>query len=159
MAIDQRGGNSRVIAGRQIGQGEYLLLQNKMNETPKNRNSNKALSIRQPWAWLIANNYKDVENRTWTTKHRGITLIHASKSFDRAGYQWVMESFPNIKLPAPSEFEYGGIVGQFDLTGCETRNVNSRWYEGKVAFLIANARPLPFHPCKGQLQFFRVELP
>ena len=25
----------------------------------------KALSIRQPWAWLIVNGYKDVENRTW----------------------------------------------------------------------------------------------
>lgn len=25
----------------------------------------KALSIRQPWAWLIANGHKDIENRTW----------------------------------------------------------------------------------------------
>jgi hypothetical protein len=25
----------------------------------------KAMSIRQPWAWLIVNGYKDVENRIW----------------------------------------------------------------------------------------------
>ena len=30
----------------------------------------KAISIRQPWAWLVVNGHKDVENRTWRTKHR-----------------------------------------------------------------------------------------
>jgi hypothetical protein len=30
-----------------------------------------ALSVRQPWAWLIVNGYKDVENRSWTTHYRG----------------------------------------------------------------------------------------
>lgn len=29
------------------------------------------LSIRQPWAWLIVNGYKDIENRTWPTHFRG----------------------------------------------------------------------------------------
>jgi ASCH domain-containing protein len=28
----------------------------------------KALSVRQPWAWLIVNGYKEVENRDWATK-------------------------------------------------------------------------------------------
>jgi len=41
-----------------------------------------ALSIWQPWAWLIANGYKDIENRTWWTKFRGPFLIHASKRMD-----------------------------------------------------------------------------
>lgn len=30
-----------------------------------------AISIRQPWAWLIANGFKDIENRDWATKFRG----------------------------------------------------------------------------------------
>ena len=42
----------------------------------------KAISIRQPWAWLIVHGYKDVENRTWATKHRGPILIHAGKTLD-----------------------------------------------------------------------------
>lgn len=39
----------------------------------------KVLSIRQPWAWLIVNGHKDIENRTWTTRFRGPIPIQASK--------------------------------------------------------------------------------
>ena len=39
-----------------------------------------ALSVRQPWAWLIVNGVKDIENRLWRTHHRGPSLIHASLS-------------------------------------------------------------------------------
>lgn len=38
----------------------------------------KALSIKQPWASLIAHGIKDIENRTWKTKFRGRIYIHAS---------------------------------------------------------------------------------
>jgi hypothetical protein len=38
----------------------------------------KALSIKQPWAALIAHGIKDIENRTWKTKFRGKIYIHAS---------------------------------------------------------------------------------
>jgi hypothetical protein len=44
----------------------------------------KALSIRQPWAWLILNAGKDIENRDWLTRFRGPFLIHASKGMTRA---------------------------------------------------------------------------
>ena len=36
------------------------------------------LSIRQPWAWLIAHGWKNIENRTWPTGYRGRFLIHAA---------------------------------------------------------------------------------
>ncbi len=42
-----------------------------------------ALSIRQPWAHLIAAGLKDVENRGWSTGHRGPIAIHAAKLADR----------------------------------------------------------------------------
>ena len=38
----------------------------------------KAISIKQPWAYLICAGIKDVENRTWPTKYRGRVYIHAS---------------------------------------------------------------------------------
>ena len=57
----------------------------------------KALSIRQPWAWLIVRPdvadqatraqlrtwrcIKDVENRTWSTGFRGRFLVHAGKTY------------------------------------------------------------------------------
>jgi hypothetical protein len=36
-----------------------------------------SLSIRQPWAWLIVQGHKPIENRTWPTTYRGPLLIHA----------------------------------------------------------------------------------
>ena len=40
----------------------------------------KALTIRQPWASLIALGIKQVETRSWDTAYRGPLAIHASKS-------------------------------------------------------------------------------
>ena len=40
----------------------------------------KAISIKQPWASLIAYGIKDIENRTWRTNYRGRVLIHAGAS-------------------------------------------------------------------------------
>lgn len=42
----------------------------------------KALSIRQPWAGLIAAGIKHIENRTWYTAYRGPLAIHASAKPD-----------------------------------------------------------------------------
>lgn len=37
----------------------------------------KAITVKQPWAELIARGDKAVENRTWCTKWRGALAIHA----------------------------------------------------------------------------------
>jgi hypothetical protein len=42
----------------------------------------KALSIKQPWANMIASGEKTIETRTWSTKHRGKLLIVSSKEPD-----------------------------------------------------------------------------
>jgi hypothetical protein len=39
----------------------------------------RALTIRQPWATLIAEGVKTIETRSWSTKHRGPIAIHAGK--------------------------------------------------------------------------------
>lgn len=39
-----------------------------------------ALTIRQPWAQLIAAGIKQWENRTWKTSYRGPLAIHAAKA-------------------------------------------------------------------------------
>lgn len=49
----------------------------------------KALTIRQPFASLIAKGEKTVELRTWSTKHRGPLLVHAAKNPDRPFMQRV----------------------------------------------------------------------
>lgn len=40
----------------------------------------KVLSVKQPWAALLVNGIKDIENRTRRTTFRGRILIHASKA-------------------------------------------------------------------------------
>jgi len=115
----------------------------------------KTLSVRQPWAWLIAHNLKPVENRNWNTKVRGLILIHASKSFDKQGFEWVRENFPEIDLPLPHEFERGGIVGVANLYAVATAS-SSPWFFGPFGFCLRDARPLPFVPMLGRLGFFDV---
>lgn len=116
----------------------------------------KTISIIQPWAWLIANGYKDVENRNWKTGVRGEILIHAGKKFDDAGYEWVRQNFPNIPLPQKSEFARGGIVGKATIKACVTA-WHSRWFSGVYGFVMENASPLPFRACAGRLGFFEVD--
>ena len=40
----------------------------------------KALTIRQPWASLIAAGMKTIETRGWSTRYWGPLLIHAGKT-------------------------------------------------------------------------------
>jgi len=125
----------------------------------------QALSIKQPWAWLIVNGYKPVENRDWDTKFRGEFLIHAGKQYDRQGERWVQENFPEISIPALYMGNgMGGIVGAANLLG--TVHVRDKhllaasdkpWFFGEYGFILDNARPLPFMPLKGQLGFFNAE--
>ena len=43
-----------------------------------------ALSLKQPWATLLAHGLKSIEIRRWATRLRGRILIHASKTFNHA---------------------------------------------------------------------------
>lgn len=44
----------------------------------------KVLSIREPFATLIANNIKHIETRSWKTNYRGEIFIHAAKARSKA---------------------------------------------------------------------------
>lgn len=111
-----------------------------------------ALSIRQPWAWLIVNGHKDIENRDWRTPFRGRVLIHAGKKHDGSPLEW---DWPDIKRP--DTFQYGGIVGEAEIVDCVEAHP-SDWFYGPYGFVLRNAKPLPFVPYQGKLGFFEVEV-
>lgn len=115
----------------------------------------KALSIQQPWAWLIVSGQKDVENRGWPTSVRGEVLVHAGKKFDAEGWEFVLDAFPNVIAPPMCEFAKGGIVGSVEITGCVVES-ESPWFFGSYGFTLANAKQLPFRPLRGHLGFFDV---
>lgn len=127
----------------------------------------KTLSIRQPWAWLIVNGFKPVENRTWYTKHRGPTLVHAAKGMKRGEYEaaneFVWAINPRIVLPAFDELKRGGIIGSVEIIDCVSQSagcpayMDTPWFTGPFGFVLARPEKLPFIPLKGRLGFFEVD--
>ena len=125
----------------------------------------KALSIRQPWAWLIVNGYKNIENRSWNTKFRGPVLIHASSRkptvaevmLAREILRQTAGADASLRMPKPEHFELGGFVGMATITGTCERS-SSPWFFGPVGYQLVDARKLKFRPFKGRLSFFESGL-
>lgn len=124
-----------------------------------------ALSIRQPWAWLILHAGKNIENRSRRSHYRGWFLIHASKGMTSDEYigardfllsigRLCQSELPHFESP---EFQRGGIVGMAKLGNCVSRS-DSTWFVGEWGYVLDEVRPLPFTPCKGALGFFRPKL-
>lgn len=136
----------------------------------------RAISIRQPWAWLIirpdltdpvertkaiaAGLIKDIENRDWGTKLRERVLVHASKGMTRAEYEdvayWLRIEFNyEIELPPIDKLQRGGIIGSVEIVDCVSSS-QSKWFFGHYGFVLNDAQPLPFMPYTGSLGFFNV---
>jgi len=108
----------------------------------------KIISIRQPWASPIVSGVKDVENRTWSTRYRGPVLIHASQTIDTISGEEFQARF-GMALPAAAP--RGGVVGVAEIVDCVSEH-SSRWYApGHFAFVLRNARAVPFTPWRGAL--------
>lgn len=129
----------------------------------------KALSLKQPFAWLIANGYLLVDDRTWGTQYRGPILIHASKGLYEAYYQHI-KSNTDVPIPDRDKLEYGGVVGIAKLVLCSKPSElpagisrEQRAHFGGVhreyyGFLFEQARPLPLMPCAGKLGIFEIDI-
>ncbi|MBR1376932.1 MAG: ASCH domain-containing protein [Bacilli bacterium] len=78
----------------------------------------KVITIKQPWASLIAEGIKEYEFRTWKTKYRGDILIHAGKGIDKKA----MKKFECYNLDYPS----GCIIAKATLTDCILVDEESR---------------------------------
>ncbi len=124
----------------------------------------KALSIMQPWAWLIVNGHKCIENRGWPTRFRGPVAIHAGKKIDQSAHRDVSSGIhPVIGDRSLEGLDYpgcyglqpqtGGIVGVAEIVGC-VDDSDDEWFVGRFGFIIRNARPVPFIPVRGALGFF-----
>ena len=117
------------------------------------------LSIRQPWAWLIINAGKDIENRDWPTRVRGRILVHASKGMTKDEYESAYHTMIHVNrsllLPSFTTLERGGIVGSVEIVDC-VRKSGSPWFFGQYGFVLRNPERLPFYPVRGQLGFFKL---
>lgn len=93
----------------------------------------KALSIKQPWAWLIVDSIKDIENRTWVTKFRGRVLVHATTPRFDNWYDTPLTNDQILTLPHiyPFPTVFGAIIGSVEIVDCVI-NHTSIWAEKSV---------------------------
>jgi hypothetical protein len=86
----------------------------------------KALSVKNPWAWLICSGLKNVENRTWKTNYRGRILIHAPAKEDRDWYTIYPFHARAIRPNIPDDLIFSSIIGEVDIIDC-IQNSDSIW--------------------------------
>ena len=70
----------------------------------------KVITIKEPYATLIAEGYKEYEFRVWKTNYRGEVLIHASKNIDKEN----AERFKHLNL----KYSPGRIIAKAKITDC-----------------------------------------
>jgi len=130
----------------------------------------KALSVKQPWAGLIAQGTKTIETRKWATNYRGPLLICASLKPDVPGVCYCVGR--GYVQAGPCVAYQGGVaLCLVDMLGCEriTREHSSARleadaccpvHEGLVAWHLGNVRRLkpPLPEVKGKLGLFTVDL-
>ena len=121
-----------------------------------------AISIQQPWAWLIVSGQgKDIENRTrWNYKHIGRVRIHASKTIDTDPDRFPRQRklIEELGIDIPDNLPTGCLVGEATITGIVTES-ESPSVEGKTGIELADpiAYKNPF-PYGGMLGIFETEI-
>ena len=70
----------------------------------------KVLTLKQPWATLVAEGIKKYEFRSWKIKYRGKVLIHAGIGIDKDE----MKKFENMDLEFPSK----RILAEVEIEDC-----------------------------------------
>lgn len=80
----------------------------------------KVLSIKQPWATLIALGEKKFETRSWATKHRGPIAIHASKKIDKDACQFspIAITLNKHGIALIHDLPVGKIIATCNLIDC-----------------------------------------
>src|SRR5262245_30199672 len=105
----------------------------------------KALSVKQPWANMIASGEKTIETRTWPTDYRGPLLIVSSKE-------------PRI---APA----GCAVAIVQLTDCRPMTRADECaaccptYQGAYSWVFEGVSAITPVPVRGKIGIFEVDIP
>jgi len=96
------------------------------------------LTVRQPWASLLVEGVKDVENRSWTTCYRGPLWIHAGT---------VAADEVQIAARYPLDYPRRVLLGLVDLTAIrvdsESEWAEEGWFHWLVKPIGVLSHPLP----------------
>jgi hypothetical protein len=105
----------------------------------------KALSVKQPWANLLASGKKTIETRLWPTNYRGPLLIVSSKTpkIHPAGYALAIAELVDCRPMTKSD----------ESAACCAR------YLGAYAWVMDKIRKIPIFPVRGKLGLYDVSIP
>lgn len=131
------------------------------DDTRRERMTDLALAVRQPWAWAIIHAGKDVENRSPTAvrymTHRGRVAIQASKGMTQDEYRSATEFMARfgVVCPPAAALVRGAVIGTVEVYGLAKESA-SPWWMGPRGLLLRNPtallRPIP---SGGSLGFYR----
>lgn len=123
----------------------------------------KVLSIKEPFASLVAFGTKKIETRSWKTNYRGEIYIHASLSKSIIDDERKMKLL-NL-LPENYRFKQGNIICKAYLKNCiymddkfldaikknETEYLCGHYEKGRYAWIISDVKIIKEIPAKGKL--------
>jgi len=102
----------------------------------------KCLSVRQPWASMIARGEKTIETRTWPTEYRGDLIIVSSLR-------------PRIDdLPAGQALCIARVVDCRPMTRADELAARCELYAGAFAWVLDNIRPVEPVAVTGKLGLY-----
>lgn len=124
----------------------------------------KVLTLKQPWATLVAEGVKKYEFRSWKTNYRGKILIHAGTGIDKKK----LEKFKDLNL----EFLFKRILTEVELEDCLELNdeLNKKIiaekniaygskYRTGYAWKLTNSKKINYDKeIKGQLGLWNINL-
>lgn len=123
-----------------------------------------ALTLIQPWATLIIEFGKDIENRGWAPKLSqlkpgGRFFVHAGREPSRGDYQHACDIVPDFARAYPTieRVPRSAILGDVRFGGAVTGSQSRWWNGGPVGWCLSEpaklARPVS---CSGALGLWRV---
>ena len=104
----------------------------------------KALSLKQPWANLVACGYKTLETRTWATGYRGELLICSSASGDIE--------------PTGRALAVVNLVECREMEEDDAPAAGIRKYPDAKVFVLEDIRLLRPFPARGSLNIYDLEV-
>lgn len=104
----------------------------------------KALSIKQPWANLIAAGEKTIETRTWATNYRGPILIVSSKT-------------PKIE-PAGFALAIAELVDCRPMTRLDEPAARCGVYPSAYSWVLRDIRKIHPYPVRGKLGLYDIKI-
>ena len=116
----------------------------------------KAISLKQPWASLVAIGKKTIETRTWSTNYRGDLLIVSSKTMDK---NFPLKNFSEVFFEIP----FGETLAIVNLVDCRPMRKEDedlaccKIYAGAYAWIFSKVIKIDPFTIRGNLGLWNTD--